>query len=477
MARSVRRVLEFSPEGGHAVGIGSNPKGGLMSRSRLTGRLTAQVVVWAPLLAMAILPAAAQVFVVEPEHVEKRYADFPPTHVPISSAPLTTLSREQLIRFMEGEQGFAMRPLPIAVLTLHANGAMDPAGSKYIDMLHTRGISAKPGDRVVVTDVKIDKDTILLDLNGGPFHKHRFMRHVAIGMDPYNMTPMGGNDGPDPTGARLTLRFAERVPDLTGEQLEALLKPMIDFGVKSPAEAYAETLPDFLREAIEQHRVLVGMDRDMVNYAKGMPIRKVRETDAKGQPFEVWIYGEAPEPTEFVRFMGRFVVRIEVAKVGQPMEVRTANEMGDYWGNQPVVAANQHEIQLGDQSQKEQDGQSAPRSAPSLRQPGDPVPTDDKNNPLPTMAPVHMPKDQQRPGDPGYTPTISAQQPPAGQQGGGQQNNGQSQTGQQSSAQPTSGQQNSNQQKTGQQSNGQQGNAQPGSGQPQTQSAPGQSPQ
>jgi hypothetical protein len=244
---------------------------------------------------------------------------------------------------------------------------------------------------------------------------------------------------------------------------------MIDFGVKSPAEAYAETLPDFLAAAIKQHRVLVGMDRDMVNYSKGMPMRKVREMDAQGKQVEIWIYGEAPQPVEFVRFMGRYVVRLEIAKVGEPMVVHTANEMGDYWGNQPVVARNQHEIQLGDQTQQERSVESAPRAAPTLRQPGDPVPTDSKDTPLPTMAPVNMPKNQQRPGDPGYTPTVSAQT-------GGQAKDGQPSSGQ-PSAQQNDGQQSNGQQKSGQPSSGQPKSGQPKSGQPQSSTPPAQSPQ
>lgn len=393
-----------------------------MSRSKVTGHLKAQVAVWAPLLMLAALPAAAQVFVVEPEHVEKRYSEFPPTHIQLSSEPITKLTREELIRFMERDQGFAMRPLPIAVLTLHANGTMEPRGDKFIDLLHQKGMAAKPGDRLVVTDVKIDKDSIVLDLNGGPFHKHRFMRHIQIGMNGA-MNSMGQDDGPEPTGTRLKVDFEGGVPNLNGEQLQQLLKPMIDFGVKSPAEAYAETLPDFLATAIKQHRVLVGMDHDMVSYSKGEPIRKVRETDKAGHPFEIWIYGESPEPVTFVRFVGNYVERVEIADVGKPMVVHSTNEMGDYWGSQPVVAKNQHEIELGDPSEQSRREESAPRAAPTLRLPTDPGVTDDKKNPQPVMAPVHFPKDEQRPGDPGYTPTVSAH-PEA--QGNGQGGSGQS---------------------------------------------------
>lgn len=370
-----------------------------------------------PLLYAASAPA--QVFTVEPEHVEKHYTEFNPTHVRYPAQPITQLGREELIRFMQSEQGFAMRPLPIANIDLHANGHMDPTGDKYVDLLHQKGISAKPGDRVVVTDIKIRDKTIQLDLNGGFQPKHRILRHISIGMDPVNSVPLAADDGQPITGSRVTLEFEERVPDLNGEQLQALLKPMIDFGVKSPAEAYAETLPDFLRNAIENHRVLVGMNRDMVTYARGQPLRKVRETGEDGKQFEIWIYGEAPQPVEFVRFEGNFVSRVELAKVGEPLVVRSENEMGDYWGTRPVVATNEHRIKLGDETEADRSAESAPRQAPTLRKPGEELPQDsDKDNPTPVMAPVKMPPSLQRPGDPGYHPTVSAQQPPA--QGSGQ---------------------------------------------------------
>jgi hypothetical protein len=441
-----------------------------MRGSQPAGHLPTLAAFCALPLLIASAPLHAQIFTVEAEHVEKHYTEFPPTHVKYPSEPMTTLGHEQLVRFMQSEQGFAMRPLPIANLTLHANGHMDPTGDKYVDVLHQKGISVKPGDRVVVTDIRIRDNSIVLDLNGGPEHKHKYLRHVSIGMGAAE-TPLAQDSGAPPTGARVTLLFEEKVPDLNGEQMEALLKPMIDFGVKSPAEAYAESLPDFLRKAVEQHRVLVGMDRDMVVYGKGQPGRKIREQE-NGKPFEIWVYGEAPQPVEFVRFEGSFVARVELAKVGEPMEVRTENEMGDYWGNLPVVAKNQHEVKLGDATDADRTEENAPRSAPTLRKPGEQLPADnDKDNPRPVMAPVNMPPDQRRPGDPGYTPTVSAQQPAQGSgsgsqssgQGSGQgsgQASGQSssqgtqQSGKSSNSQTGSG--SGSQQQSGQQSSGQQ---------------------
>jgi hypothetical protein len=381
----------------------------------------------------------AQVFVVQPQHVEQRYAQFTPTNIKLSDDHLTTVGREQLIRFMQAEQGFAMRPLPVGNLDLQANGPMTPGGDKYIDELHQKGISAKPGDRVVVTDIKFHDNSISFDLNNGPEHKHKYLRHISVGMDPTMSNPIVPDDGRIPTGSRITLVFPNHIPDLTGPQVEALLKPMIDFGVKSPAEAYAESLPPFLQKAIMEHRVLVGMDRDMVVYAKGQPDKKSREQE-NGKPIEIWIYGESPQPVEFVRFTDNYVVRVEEAKVGEPMEVRTANEMGDYWGNQPVVAANQHEVQLGDRTSADVTEENAPKAPPTLRNPGEKLPTDNDKN-QPTMQPVNFPPGMSRPGDPGYTPTVPAQQPTNGGSaqpaGSPSQNSGSAPSAQQSS-QPSS---------------------------------------
>jgi hypothetical protein len=361
--------------------------------------------------ACAATAARAQVFIVQPEHIEQRYSQFDPTTVQLSGAPLTTVGRERLLRFLQAEQGFAMRPLPVGNLDLKANGSMEPNGEKYIDELHTKGICAKPGERVVVTDIKVRDNTIVLELNGGPDHKHKYLRHISIGMG-QDDNPIVPDDGRPPAGSRLILVFPGRVPDLSGEQVEALLKPMVDFGVKSPAEAYAETLPNFIRKAILEHRVLIGMDRDMLIYAKGQPHRKVREQE-NGQPVEIWIYGEAPLPVEFVRLNGNYVIRDELGKVGEPLVVRNENEMGDYWGTQPVVAASQHEVQLGDRTAVDVSEQNAPKAPPTLRQPGEQLPTDNDKD-RPTIQPTKFPPGMQRPGDPGYSPTVSAQQPASG---------------------------------------------------------------
>ena len=95
-------------------------------------------------------------------------------------------------------------------------------------------------------------------------------------------------------GSQVTLEFDKYVPELTGEQVRDMLSPVFDFKALNQAEAYAKTLPPKVQEAIKNHKVLVGMDRDMVIYAKGRPPKKIRDKDDKGQDYEEWIYGEPP---------------------------------------------------------------------------------------------------------------------------------------------------------------------------------------
>ena len=133
------------------------------------------------------------------------------------------------------------------------------------------------------------------------------------------------NEG-EPVGARLTLVFDAHVPELTGAEVKELLAPLISFDVKSPIQAFTDTLPAKLKDAILQHHVLVGMSTDMVLFAKGQPEHKSREMDGQ-TPFEEWIYGQPPEEVDFVRINGNHVIRVEVAKVGETPVVFTKDEV------------------------------------------------------------------------------------------------------------------------------------------------------
>lgn len=364
------------------------------------------------LVAALVLPASAQVFTVTPENVDAKYLQFTPTDVPLPNLPLTHHDREDLLRYLQAEQGFTMRPLPVATLTLPANGEMKPNGIDYANLIQKKGLAVQAGKRVVITNVAIDKDEIIIDFNGGPYHKHRWLRHFSIGLDPYDTTPITRDEPNEATGARVTLVFEHGVPELTGMQVEALLKPIVDFSVKSPLQAYTDTLPPFLRKAVVDHHVLVGMNHEMVLSAMGEPWKKMRE-EVNNEDVEIWIYGKPPDPTQFVRFLGSRVIRLEIARVGEPIEVHAKNEMGDYWSKQ--LPENARVVKLGDQNPTNSQD-SAPAAPPSLRYPGEKLPADtDKNTPQ--MQPVELPKDtgggqpSTSTGAQGTQPTSAPQQP------------------------------------------------------------------
>src|SRR5215472_6907867 len=91
-------------------------------------------------------------------NVDRRYQQIQPTKVELTNSILDTKTRLELERVLQAEQGFAMRPFPRGHkgLTLQANGKLEPAGEPYLDMVTAEGLCAKPGDRLVITDLKFD---------------------------------------------------------------------------------------------------------------------------------------------------------------------------------------------------------------------------------------------------------------------------------------------------------------------------------
>ena len=315
--------------------------------------------------------SSGQVFVVGEKSATAGIAtSFTPTNLSLESKPINELGRRELIRMMEAEQGFAHRVLPMgAGLSLWANGPLSPNPEAYKKMIYEKGQAAAPGDRVMITSVVVKPDRIIFDINGGPYAKHRFLSHVQI-----NDNNVVANPDERATGARVTLLFEGHVPEISAPEVKALLEPVIDFGVKSGEQAYADTLPTPLKDAIATHDVLVGMTHRMVLAALGAPDQKIREqpNDPNGHPYEEWVYGHVPQTVRFVRFIGDKVVQIEVAAVDKPLEIHNQDEMAGY---KPPTSTR--EINMGDSDAAPvSDDSAGKRPPPTLRKPGDPAVAD-----------------------------------------------------------------------------------------------------
>jgi hypothetical protein len=292
-----------------------------------------------------------------------------------------------LIRGFSDELIYIRSPFPMGKkgLTLK-DGAVSPSGQELQQLMALWGPAVKPGDEARITNVVIKDDRIRFEINGGPIKKQKWYQHIEIGAGGGTAPVAPSDQNANPRGTYVDLVFDHYVPDLTPQKFKDLLRPVFDFDAKSAVEAYLDTVPPKVKEAIQNHQVLVGMNREMLIYAKGRPPKKIREKDGETE-YEEWIYGEPPQDVEFVRLVGDEVVRVENMKVDGTKTLRTEKEVT--LEPQPSVA-------------KASD-QPKPANAPSLRRPGEagperPMPSGSQgppvlqpppppSNPTPTGAP------------------------------------------------------------------------------------------
>ena len=293
---------------------------------------------------------------------------FKPTRVEYTHEPMDASGRRELVRMLLMEQGFAHRALPLGApgLVLHANGRLTVDGETLKKRMYKNGESVGAGDRVMVTDISVLADRIYIEVNGGPYLPHRFLRHISL-----NNMPLAGDGqvGESPTGTRITLLFEGQTPRVSAAELKALLEPLLDFGLKNAEQAYADTLPEPIRKAINEHEVMVGMNRRMVLASLGQPESKLRERasdGSSGEVFEEWIYGRTPQSMRFVRFRGDRVILMKLAALGKPLEVHDRDELAGY--RDPSLT---HTVSLGDAAAKRAGEDDAPAKAPTLREPGE----------------------------------------------------------------------------------------------------------
>jgi hypothetical protein len=268
---------------------------------------------------------------------------------------LSKQTREDLIRGFNAELVYIRTPFPMGKVGLTLkNGVVSPSGDDLQRLMALWGPAVKPGDEARITAVVIKDDRIHFEINGGPIKKQKWYEHIQVS-GAGGVTPVAPSDqNANPRGTYVDLVFDHYVPDLTPEKFKDLLRPVLDFDAKSALEAYLDTLPPKVKEAIENHQVLVGMNREMLIRAKGRPPKKIREKDGEIE-YEEWIYGEPPQDVDFVRLVGDEVVRVETMKVDGSKTLRAEKEVD--LGPQPSVA--------------KASGEEKPANAPSLRRPGE----------------------------------------------------------------------------------------------------------
>jgi hypothetical protein len=324
-----------------------------------------------------------------------------PAPVVIPDQKITTEGRMSLIRGMNAELGFARKPFPFGKSGLKIDaktGQVSPDDQHLDAMMAGFGPAVKVGDRARITDIRLKDKSIVFDINGGAVKKKKWYEHIQVSGMGGTVQPGQPTDDTNLRGSFVELSFDKFVPELTPEQIKQLLDPVLNFHATSAAQAYLETIPPVAKQAISDHKVLVGMNREMVVYAKGRAPQKTREKDGDTE-YEEWIYGVPPADVEFIRFIGDEVTQVKIMKVDGTKQVRTEKEV-ILKKDEPEVAAQQPGppatgSEPGSQPQSQPQTTAAgtdpnveqgPKGRPSLKRPGEDV---DQPNP-------RIPKPQDR---------------------------------------------------------------------------------
>jgi hypothetical protein len=283
-----------------------------------------------------------------------------------TTSKISKATREEIIHAFSEDLVYIRAKFPMGKTGLRLkNGTITPTGPELDHLVALWGPAAKPGDRARISDVVIKDDHIRFEINGGPIKKQKWYQRIQVS-GANASTPIAPSDSnANARGSFVDLYFDKYVPELTGPELKELLGPVFDFNSKSVLEAYLETVSPLVRDAIKSHRVLVGMNGEMVLYAKGRPPKRVRER-ADEVDYEEWIYGTPPQDVDFVRFVGDEVVRVETMKVDGQKVVRVDKEV---------------DVGASTVARKEQ---ARPANAPTLRRPGEDMPDSHPENPSAT---------------------------------------------------------------------------------------------
>jgi hypothetical protein len=312
----------------------------------------------------------------------------PPPPIPSNAPHITRQTRLEVIRDFEMQVVYARTAFPMGMKGLQLReGTVTPNGEELRQDLALFGPAVKPGDPAQISFVQIKEDHIHFEINGGPVRRKKWYQRIQVSGT--GGTPVAGSPNesqPNPHGSCVDLYFGKYVPEMTTSQLRALLYPVLDFNARNKEQAYLDTVPPKVKEAILAHHVLVGMNQEMVLHAKGKPPKKLREREGEID-YEEWIYGEPPEDVDFVRLVGDQVVRVETMKVGGVKIVRTEKE----------IVLDQPDK---DKEAKKEQPQERPANAPSLRRPGE----DSQDVPRPATEASPMPPQ----------PPPSLPQPPSG---------------------------------------------------------------
>ncbi len=111
---------------------------------------------------------------------------------PSSTDKLTPQTKLLIMRDLTAERVFVRTPLPMGDRGLEIkDGKVSPNEQQVARLVMEHGFAAKPGDRVIITNVLIKEKSIVFEINGGGKKREKWYQHVEVGANG-TTTPVGG---------------------------------------------------------------------------------------------------------------------------------------------------------------------------------------------------------------------------------------------------------------------------------------------
>ena len=217
-------------------------------------------------------------------------------------------TRIDIIRGLLREIAVTKVPLPRGKrgVRVDAHGKLDQGDAQK--EMHNNGMAMQAGNPAQITRIEFKSNEIVFELNGGGKSGKKWYQHIEVGMGDQT-APIAQQQQTSAFGSSVTVDYGKALPNLTIPQLRKILSGVLDFERHSPTVLYSPDVTPQVKEAIKNHNVIVGMDRDAVLSAKGSPDRRVRE-ERNGLEQENWIYGLPPHIL-FITFDGDQVVSVK----------------------------------------------------------------------------------------------------------------------------------------------------------------------
>ncbi len=162
---------------------------------------------------------------------------------------LSQEQRRELVRGLTAEWAKAKIVLPVSKkpLPFDSLGGWDEEVWKNEN--YRNGPAARPGDMVQITKVEVDNDKIKVEFNDGS-KKGSFWDHVQIGSGTTSV-PLDRPKTGAMAGTSVEIRFPDSIGDIDAAGVKKILSKILDFDPRTSSEAYMDSLPEPVREAIK----------------------------------------------------------------------------------------------------------------------------------------------------------------------------------------------------------------------------------